>query len=262
MRRMSFACAAVVLTTILGSAGIAAAQRETETVNRTVPFPDKGVLRLNNFSGPVRITTTTGREVVIKAVRRAERSRLDTIKLDISTVGNAVVIEANQRDQAARNRDRDEDNVVETEFDIQVPAAAELEIDVFSSRVTITGVTGRQRLKSFSGDIDVIGARAPIDARSFSGRLEVDLVGAGATPDLSAETFSGSIRARVADTAKGGVRFDSFSGDFESDVPLVLRSSSGARGRDRNRVTADLPAGAGGATLNFHTFSGSVRIVK
>jgi Putative adhesin len=248
------------VSALLGSVGTAAAQRETETVNRTVPFPDKGVLRLHNFSGSVRITTTTGRDVVIKAVRRAERSRLDTIKLDISTSGNAVVIEANQRDSTVR--DRDGDNVVETEFDIQVPAAAELDIDVFSSRVTVTGVAGRQTLKTFSGDIEVVGARAPVDAKTFSARIEVDLIGAGATPDLSAETFSGSIRARVAESAKGGVRFDSFSGDFESDIPLVMRSSNGSRGRNRNRVTADLPAGSGGATLDFHTFSGSVRITK
>ena len=256
---MSKTTICVVMLAGLLAPGTAAAQRETETVNRTVPFPDKGVLRLHNFSGPVRITTTAGREVVIKAVRRAERSKLDTIKLDISTSGNAVVIEANQRDQATRDRDRDGDNVVETDFDIQVPAAAELDIDVFSSRVTITGVNGRQTLKTFSGDLEVVGARAPVDAKTFSGRIEVDLVGAGATPDLSAETFSGSIRARVAESAKGGVRFDSFSGDFESDIPLVMRSSGGGRGRDRSRVTADLPGGTGGATLDFHTFSGTVR---
>ena len=48
----------------------ALAQRQTETVDRTLPFPANGTLELNNFSGDIRITAGSGRNFVMKAVRR------------------------------------------------------------------------------------------------------------------------------------------------------------------------------------------------
>jgi hypothetical protein len=264
MRVMGIVCGGAVAVGLLAGPAVLSAQRETETVNRTIPFPDKGVLKLRNFSGPVKITGTSGREVVIKAVRRADRERLDRIKLDITTTGSTVSIDANKRDSDSRDRDRDRDrdnnNVVDTEFEIQVPASAALDIYGFESNLTIGGVTGDQTLETFSSEIVVTGARGAVDAKSFSGGIEIDLAGAGATPDLSAETFSGRIRARLADGAKGSVRFTSFSGRFDSDLPLTMRSSG--NGRNNTRVSGDLPGGSGGATLRFHTFSGDVRVTK
>jgi hypothetical protein len=73
------------------------AQKETETVDRTVSIGDRGTLKLNNFSGDVRITGTSGGDVVIHAVRRATRERLDAIKLEINTNGSSVTIDANKR---------------------------------------------------------------------------------------------------------------------------------------------------------------------
>jgi DUF4097 and DUF4098 domain-containing protein YvlB len=219
-------------------ATVLASPRETETVEKTVPFPASGTLKLNNFSGDVRITGTNGRDVVIKATRRGDRDQLDHIKLDIQTSGSTVSIEANKRDDGWQHG-RHDNNVVETTFDIQVPASAELRVNVFSSDVEIKGVTGRHEVESFSG------------------RLTLDLAGQGAAPRVSAKTFSGGIRLHVADNARGSVSFDSFSGSFDSDIPLTLRSM----GRSRRRMSADLPGGSG-VDLNFHTFSGDVRISK
>jgi len=229
-----------------------AAQKETEKVDRTVPMPSGGTLELKNFSGDVRITATNGRDVVISAVRRADHDRLDHVKLDISTSGSTVTINANKRDPNWRE---DRDNVVETTFDIKVPASVKLDVDVFSSDVEIAGVTGDQVLHAFSGDLTVIGAKSPVRARTFSGHIDIDAAAAGAAPEVDAETFSGPVRLKLADGAKGSVDFSTFSGSLDADVPLTLHSAG------RRSTKADLPGGAG-ATLRFHTFSGDVRVVK
>ena len=256
MRLTEFGRMTVLAATLVAvPAAAMAAQKETETVDRTVRLPDNGTLKLKNFSGDVHITGTSGRDVVIKAVRRADRERLDHIKLDITTSGSTVTIQANKRD-SDWERGHHDDNIVETSFEIQVPASAALDIYGFSSDLDISGVNGDQKLETFSGDITVAGAKAAIHAHSFSGGIEIDATGAGASPDLSAETFSGRIRAKLADNAKGSVSFDSFSGSFDSDVPLMLHSSN------RRRLSADLPGGSGGGNLKFHTFSGSVRVIK
>jgi DUF4097 and DUF4098 domain-containing protein YvlB len=244
---------ALIMATLVAIPVAAAAQKETETVDRTIPLPSNGMLRLRNFSGDVHITGTSGRDVVIKAERRAKRAQLDHIKLDIQTSGSTVSIDANKRDA---DWDHHDDNVVETSFEIQVPASAKLDVHAFSSDLDVSGVTGEQTLETFSGGITVTGAKDAVEAKAFSGDIEIDATGAGASPDVSAQTFSGRIRTRLAENARGQLRFDSFSGAFDSDIPLTLRSSS------RKGVSAELPGGASGATLKFHTFSGSLRVVK
>ena len=204
-----------------------AEQKETERVDRTAQIGAGGQLRLKNFSGHVTITGTSRGDVSIHAVRRATRDRLDHIKLDIQENGSDVIIEANRRDSNWHERN---DNVVDTDFDIEVPADVSVDADVFSSDVTVKDVRGGQRVKTFSGAIELSGGEKSINA----------------------ETFSGDIGVRVPQGTSASIEFDSFSGDLSSSVPMVLRSS----GRRHQRAEI----GAGGTDYYFKTFSGDVRI--
>ncbi len=112
-----------------------------------------------------------------------------------------------------------------------MPAGAKLDVDVFSSNLDIKGVAGAERLKAFSGDITV------------------DAAAAGAAPRLTAETFSGGIRVRLADSAKGDVYFKSFSGSFDTQLPFTVHRVSGAQPGSNS-------------TLRFTTFSGSVQLIR
>src|SRR5512134_2326892 len=89
--------AALGLLALTLTAAPAAAQKQTETVDRTFPFAAGGTLKLKNFSGDVHITGTAAAEVVVHAVRKATRERLDNIKLDIQASGSTIEIEANRR---------------------------------------------------------------------------------------------------------------------------------------------------------------------
>ncbi len=246
-----FAAAAILALSIPAAAS--AGQNETETVNKTIALPAHGTLRLKTFSGGVHITPASGNDIVMKAVRSAKREQLDHIKLDIQTSGDTVTINANKRDTGW---DDHKDNVVETTFDLQVPASAMLDVNGFSSDLDIRGITGDQTLETFSGDITIASAKGSVKAKTFSGRIDVDLASAGDSPALSAQTFSGRIQARLASNAKGQVSFDSFSGQFDSEIPLTVRTMG------RRKTSGDLPGGSGGSTLNFHTFSGDVKVTK
>ena len=206
--------------------------RETETIDRTVPLPANGTVRLKTFSGRVRITGTSGDQVVIHAVRRASRDRLEDIKLEVTTTGSTVEIDANHRVVERRN-----DNVVETEFDIQVPARARLDIKTFSAPVTVTGVNGSQNIDGFSSDIT-------IESNDFGDGNNIDV-----------NTFSGDVRLRLPASARGSIDFNTFSGRFESDLPVTLNSSS--RRNFRGQLN-----GGGSGDFRLKTFSGDVRILR
>jgi hypothetical protein len=250
-----FGHTAMIAAVALAIPALAAAQRETENVDKTVSLPAHGTLKLRNFSGDVHLTAGGGNDVVIKAVRKAKRDQLDHIKLDIQTSGDTATIDANKRDDGWKDQ---KDNVVETTFDIQVPAAAMLDVYGFSSDLDVRGITGDQKLETFSGSITVDAGKGAINAKTFSGHIDVNLVDAGSSPTLSAETFSGRIKARLADGARGEVSFDSFSGEFDSEIPLTVRSM----GKHKTSGALGGGSGSGTSTIKFHTFSGDVRVTK
>jgi hypothetical protein len=212
---------------------VASEQDQTERVDRTVPIRAGGQLRLKNFSGKVTITGSNRSDMVVHAVRRAPRERLDHIKLEITETASGVSIEANKKDGNWRDGKSD---VVETEFEIQLPGDVSLDVEVFSSDVFVKGVRGRQRLHTFSGEIDVVDAEGGIDV----------------------ETFSGDVVIQLVQGAAASVEFDSFSGDLDSKVPMTYRSSANRRFGGAGRSRADI--GSGGPDYRFKTFSGDVRI--
>jgi DUF4097 and DUF4098 domain-containing protein YvlB len=231
---MKLAClstlmAAVCLTLAPAVTPVAfAAQRETETVDRSYPMGPGGELRLSNFSGKIVITGSNRADVAIHAVRRATRERLQTIRLDIQADGSRIRIEANKRDES---RDGENDNVVETDFDIGVPEDIALDVNAFSSDVRVSNVHGRQKMHTFSGAVTLRDAAGSIDA----------------------ETFSGDIDVNLSPNASGRVDFDTFSGDFTSEAAMMYRSGG--------RKGAHGEIGSGGSnTYKFHTFSGDVHL--
>ncbi|MBE3098306.1 MAG: DUF4097 family beta strand repeat protein [Planctomycetes bacterium] len=237
---------------------MAAVQTGTERVHKVVPLAAGGTVRLHSFSGNVTVTGTDRSDVVIDAVRKAPKDRLERIKLDISTSGSTVIIEANSKQGSWF--DWRGNNVVETDFEIQVPRQCALDIDVFSSPVTVTGVSGSHRLWSFSGNLALEGISGPLRAKTFSGEIRIGLAGAN-RPDLNVSTFSGEIDVRVPSEVRANLDFDSFSGDLTSDLPLTLNSKHG------HRLLAQLNAGGqaagsqtGASDLRLKTFSGDVRI--
>jgi len=227
---------------------------DTEHVTRTIQMEPGGTLRLKNFSGRVTITGSDRSEVVIEAVRRATRARLDRIRLDIHTSGsNVVVVDANQRDHswwdfASGN------NVVETDFDIKVPRRTQLDVSVFSSPVSITGVEGSHRLHGFSSPLVLNDVSGSIRAHTFSGPVTIREKTWGPERTIDVDTFSGGIELHLPDAARGTVTFSSFSGRLNSEMPLTMHSST------RRSLKAELGGGGDGGTLRFKTFSGSVKI--
>jgi DUF4097 and DUF4098 domain-containing protein YvlB len=204
--------------------------RDTETVDRTLPMPAGGTLRLKTFSGRVKITGGSGDQLVVHAIRRATRDRLDDIKLEITQSGTTIEVDANHRLVERRN-----DNVVETDFEIQVPSKTKLDIKTFSAPVTVIGVSASQNIDGFSSEVI-------IESSEF-----------GDGNDIDVNTFSGDVRLRLPATAKGNIDFNSFSGHFESDLPVTLNSSS--RRNFRGALN-----GGGAGDFRLKTFSGDVSI--
>ena len=220
----------LALLAALAIAAPAFAQRDTETVDKTLTMAPGGTLRVKTFSGHVKITGTSGNQLIVHAVRRATRDRLDDIKLEITQSGSSVEIDANHRLVERRN-----DNVVDTDLEIQVPSKTRLDIKTFSAPVTVVNVSSSQVIDGFSSDVI-------IETSQWDDNM-----------DLEVKTFSGDVRMRLPQNAKGNIDFNSVSGSFESDLPVTLNSSS------RRNFRGSLNGGGAG-DFRLKTFSGDVTI--
>jgi Toastrack DUF4097 len=250
--------AAIAVLTALGIPDLAfSSPKETERVEKTVTMAPGGTLTLKNFSGKVTITGESRGDVHIVALRTAEKDRLANIKLDVQSDGRDVTIDANKRGEGWTEKKNN--NVVETVFEIRMPDRANLDVDVFSSPVQITGVTGSHHVHGFSSDLRLDRINGPIEAETFSGGIYLAPASWQQNQSVKAKTFSGDIEMRVPQAAAARVQFDSFSGDVKSDIPLTLKSKS-KRKMEAEFNTADATVAAG--DLSFKTFSGDVRIVK
>lgn len=123
-----------------------------------------------------------------------------------------------------------------------------------------------------TGDIDVEDVRSDVSVSSVSGDIyvstselgygstvsgDVDIeMGATDWRDLDFHTVSGDITLSFPDGLDANVRFESLSGDFDSDFDLDV-----TRRRDRF-IGASIRAtiGDGGRELSFKTVSGDVRL--
>jgi hypothetical protein len=255
MRALAIAAAVVAATAMVS----ASAFDETEHIAKTARLGAGGTLRLKNFSGRVNIAADNRTDVSIDAVRRAARDRLDRIKLDIHNEGSDLIVDANHResywlDWWGRN------NVVETDFTIKVPRKTNLDINVFSSPVTIEGVEGEHKLHGFSSRFRLDDIVGPVQAHTFSGSVEIRERSWQPRESIDVDTFSGSVDLHIPESAKAAVTFNSFSGHLDSAMPLTLNSINTRRhGSVAARLGSD-DADAG--TLRVKTFSGSFRIDK
>jgi len=247
----------------LATPAVNAAFDETEHINRTIRMDPGGTLRLKSFSGRVTITASDRPEVVVDAVRRATRDRLNRIKLDIHSDGsNLVFVDANRRDRSWFVFFGG-DNVVETDFDIKVPRRTNLDLSVFSAPVSVDGIEGSHRVHSFSSRLSLNDVAGSVNAHTFSGSVLIRQKSWEPNQTIDVDTFSGNVELHVPESAHGSVSFNSFSGRLNSEVPLTLHSSSR---RSLKAELGSLKAERGGddavnnGTLRFKTFSGSVRI--
>ncbi|MCC7126567.1 MAG: DUF4097 family beta strand repeat protein [Acidobacteria bacterium] len=228
--RRTLTTAALLATFVVLALPAAARAQQEEPFDRTLTMAPGGTLRLKTFSGRVRIRGTSGNQLIIHAVRRATADRLRDIQVAVTQQGDTIEVNANHRLVERRN-----ENVVETDFDIQVPMDTRLDVNAFSAPIEIEEVRGAHRLKTFSADITLASAAW----RESDG--------------LETETFSGDVRLRLPDSARGSISFDSFSGRFDSDLPVTLQSSS------RRTFRGELNGG-GNAMFRVKTFSGSAEI--
>jgi DUF4097 and DUF4098 domain-containing protein YvlB len=245
---------------------------QTERFSRKVKIGRDGRFSLSNISGDITVTTGSGDEVSIDAVKRTrgDKSELGRVQINVDERGGRVDV---QTDHGQNRRDRDNrSDHVSVDYTIVVPASVSVDLHSISGTVKVTGVHGSLRSETISGNVTITDAPKLEIAKTVSG--DVMLTGITTDGDLTASSVSGNVRAKGLKAR--GIDLGIISGDINvSDVTcdrLGVKSISGsveyaggiAKG-GRYEINAHsgnvrlMLANPSGFELNANSFSGSIR---
>ena len=135
-------------------------------------------------------------------------------------------------------------------LDIKLPREADVEIDVVSAEVAVSGVGGRSlEIDSVSGKVRVDGSAREVEIDSISGSVEIT----GSGERTAVATVSGEVVAR----ASGGVlKFETVSGNVRVEAGAYREVEASSVSGDINVRGRPLA----GARLDSETMSGDVRV--
>jgi DUF4097 and DUF4098 domain-containing protein YvlB len=246
---------------------------QTERFSRKVKIDRDGRFTLANISGDITVTTGSGDEVSIDAVKRTrgDKSELGRVQIIVDERGGRVDVKTDHGMFDRRDRDNRTDHA-SVDYTIVVPASVSVDLHSVSGGIKVTGVHGSLRSETISGNVTITDAPRLEAAKTVSG--DVMLTGITTDGDLTASSISGNVRAKGLKAR--GVDLGIISGDISvSDVTcdrLGVKSVSGnveyaggiAKG-GRYEINAHsgnvrlLLANPAGFELSANSFSGSIR---
>lgn len=241
------------------------------------PIGRRGSVAIKLASAEVRLTGSDGEGVVVRTP--AGRSLPERVIVETTESGLTI----RERDALALEFGPGKQSVT---LDIELPAEAEVGIDIASGEIDATGLRGEQRYRTVSGDARLHDVAGRIELNVVSGDADIELVG---PTDLAVKSVSGDIsvgggelRSLRVGTTSGDVRIDSpISGrsgnqidTLSGDVSLVAEAGMRIEARTvSGDLTSDLPhrsegrmgrrtliVGDGSIELAFRSVSGDLQV--
>ncbi len=235
---------------------LAAAPALAANVDRTLPFPEGGVLSVEIPVGSVTIAAAEGNEIRITGTYSETAGEFDA-----RAQSDGVHVEIDPRGGPNRMGGR-------AVLEIRVPASARLDLEGFSTDFTVRGTRGGVSVETLNGQVTVEAAAGEVRVEAINGKIEVrgaideakletaagDIAVSGVRRSLSAESVSGKVD--VTDSAveeaslssvSGTVRY---AGKLASKGRMKIETVSGP-------VRLELPPDVA-ATFTIDTFSGEL----
>ncbi|MDX1643372.1 MAG: DUF4097 family beta strand repeat-containing protein [Thermoanaerobaculia bacterium] len=258
--------AAVALGAILAMAPIAAqAETLSERFETVVEVDPASSVAVRNTNGNVSVTIWDRDQVEIVAEKRARSGdrqaaaeALEEIRIDIERSPGRLAIETelprSSNGVLAWLLGRHVDASVS--YEIRVPRTAPLEVVTVNGRVSSSGPSGEQRLRTTNGRIEVGAAGGDVDARTTNGSIDVALDSRLERSDVELSTTNGSITLRLPDDLRGRLEARTVNGRISTELPVTLESS-----RSRRRLDGDLNGG-GANRIGLRTVNGSISVLE
>lgn len=224
-------------------------------------------VEIKGVNGSVRAVGYGGNQVEVVATKKGERSDPKSVEIRVVEHAGGVTICAvypsndpsrpNQCLPGKSGRMDVDDNDVEVNFNVRVPAGVRFIGHSVNGGVEANGIGSDVEASTVNGSIN-ISASGIAEASTVNGSIKA-LMGSAIWPgDLRFNTVNGSITLDFPSGLSADVRAETLNGDLTSDFPMNVQSAEeGRRGRPK-RISATI--GSGGRAIVLKTVNGDIRL--
>lgn len=192
------------------------------------------------------------------SVPRGARLLLEAVSGNISATGSDGEVEASSVSGQVEVRGAKRSVSVESVsgWVRASQVAGNLRAESVSGDVRADSISGSVEASSVSGTISLLGVQSrDVRTETVSGNiLYAGTVDAGGTYDF--ESHSGTVRLNIPRTAGARVSVETFSGDIDTNFPVVRQPGDAGR----NRGSFEFTIGDGRARITARSFSGPIII--
>ncbi|AHG91915.1 protein of unknown function DUF4098 [Gemmatirosa kalamazoonensis] len=266
MIRLTIALA--TLGTALALARPAEAQRRSDTFNWEGRVPSGKWIYLRNVNGEVRVERGTGDKVQVTATKRWRRGNPDDVRITTEKAddGESVVVcalynpdatcdENGYSSRGRRHYSGNDDNDVNVEFVVRVPAGVRVDASTTNGDLSVTGATSEVIAHTTNGDVRAESTGGPVNASTTNGNVTASMRDLGSSRDLDFSTTNGSVIVEVPASLGAEIDMSTTNGHVASDFPMTLSGRI-----DPRRLHATI--GDGSRRLRLHSTNGNVELRK
>ena len=286
-----------ILTGFALAAIAAHAQTYTEKITREFVFeigsPDNALI-IANLNGAVYVQGYDGDRILVeinkwisgKTAARLEKGKKD-LNLGVIDRGDTLILYT-QDGCVSFGRHSHEKNMnslhrngwgydwecggrnCETEFDykldfiIKVPASVNVVLSTINEGdITVENLTGAVRAENINGSIRLTNLTREASASTINGDVEITYA-SNPKSECRFYALNGDINALFQKGLAANLSFDSFNGDFYTNVdrierlPVAIEKASDGKNVRYRLTDTRYRVGGGGVLLDFETFNGNV----
>ncbi len=215
-------------------------------------------IEIKGVIGEITAALASGNQVEVRATKSAQQSDPAEVTIEVVEHSEGVTICAvypdvpgeapNECLPGDEGNTSVQDNDVQVDFVVSVPAGVVFVGRNFSGSVEATDLESDVFASTFSGNVTVSTTEIA-EAATFSGNVTATIGRANWGRDLEFKTFSGKVDVQIPSNSNAEVEASTFSGVIDSDFPLT-----------GTPMLQQGTLGSGGPTLTLVTFSGNIRL--
>lgn len=219
-------------------------------------------IEIRGVNGGVDAALSDDDRVHVQATRSGRRSDPESVRIEVVEHDGGVTICAVYPTPDNARRENEcapggghmsvNDNDVEVDFTVRVPAGVRLEGSTVNGGIEVAGLRSPVFASTVNGDVR-IATSAFAEASTVNGDIDAR-VGAGTlTEDLSFSTVNGSIDLAAPAGLNAELEASTVNGEIDSDFEVTVR-------RSRSRQSMRGTLGSGGGDLDLTTVNGRIRL--
>lgn len=219
-------------------------------------------LSIRNTRGTITVAPGSGDSVRITAVKTYRASDTASVRLVVVPYDGGIAVCALWAadaqcgpPQGTFKMERRHGNDVAVDFTVRLPRNVGLRAENFVGDVQVTGARGPLQIHTVSGDVDAATAKGPVTAESMNGNVHIRVESFGDTGRVSASTINGSVTAELPAQLDADVEAKTVNGSIVTDYPLTVN------GKYAGHDVAGT-VGRGGRKVSLTTVNGSIKLKK